>query len=89
MKTLLTIAAQVTDMNSAVFDTRNDFRGCISGIHEILRRQGLLEGRWCLDPNEDLSPGQSEELDRICSTYPELCVPDDTFIRENLDAWLR
>ena len=89
MKTLLTIAAQVTDMNSAVFDTRNDFRGCISGIHEILRRQGLLEGSWCLDPNEDLSPGQSEELDRICSTYPELCVPDDTFIRENLDAWLR
>ncbi|HET8824332.1 MAG TPA: dihydrodipicolinate synthase family protein [Terriglobales bacterium] len=89
MKTLLTIAAQVTDMNSAVFDTRNDFRGCISGIHEILRRQGLLEGRWCLDPNEGLSPGQSEELDRICSTYPELCSPDDTFIRERLDSWLR
>jgi dihydrodipicolinate synthase/N-acetylneuraminate lyase len=88
-KTLLTIAAQVTDMNSAVFDTRNDFRGCIPGIHEVLRRQGLLEGRWCLDPNEDLSPGQSEELDRICSTYPELCIPDDTFIRENLDSWLR
>ena len=88
-KTLLTIAAQVTDMNSAVFDTRNDFRGCIPGIHEVLRRQGLLEGRWCLDPNEDLSPGQSEELDRICSTYPELCLPDDTFIRENLDSWLR
>jgi len=88
-KTLLTIAAQVTDMNSAVFDTRNDFRGCIPGIHEVLRRQGLLVGRWCLDPNEDLSPGQSEELDRICSTYPELCIPDDTFIRENLDSWLR
>ena len=88
-KTLLTIAAQVTHMNSAVFDTRNDFRGCIPGIHEVLRRQGLLEGRWCLDPNEDLSPGQSEELDRICSTYPELCLPDDTFIRENLDSWLR
>ena len=89
MKTLLTIAAQVTDMNSAVFDTRNDFRGCIPGIHEVLRRQGLLEGRWCLDPNEDLSPGQSEELDRICSTYSELCSPDDTFIREHLDSWLR
>jgi dihydrodipicolinate synthase/N-acetylneuraminate lyase len=89
MKRLLTAASQITDMNSAVFDTRNDFRGCISGINEVLRRQGLLEGRWCLDPDEDLSPGQSEELDRISRTYPELCSPDDTFIRENLDAWLR
>jgi dihydrodipicolinate synthase/N-acetylneuraminate lyase len=89
MKRLLTTASQITDMNSAVFDTRNDFRGCISGILEVLRRQGLLEGRWCLDPNEDLSPGQSEELDRVCRAYPELCSPDDSFIRENLDAWLR
>jgi dihydrodipicolinate synthase/N-acetylneuraminate lyase len=89
VKMLLTIAAQITDMNSAVFDTQNDFRGCISGIHEVLRRQGLLEGRWCLNPNEDLSPGQSEELDRVCTAYPELCIPDDAFICENLDAWLR
>jgi len=89
MKTLLTIAAQITDMNSAVFDTRNDFRGCISGIHEVLRRQGLLVGRWSLDPKEDLSLGQNEELDRVCRMYPELCSLDDTFIRENLDAWLR
>lgn len=85
---LLTTAQQVTDMNAAIFDAGNDFRGCIAGIHEVLRRQGLLEGRWCLDPADDLSPFQSEEIDRICRSYPHLREGDDLFIQENLDAWL-
>ncbi|WP_031495164.1 dihydrodipicolinate synthase family protein [Bryobacter aggregatus] len=79
-------ADQVTDMNAALFDVRNHFHGCIAGIHEILRRQGLLRGRWCLNPNEDLSPGQAEELDRVCHAYPHLI--DDAFVKENLDRWL-
>ena len=86
---LLTLAQQVTDMNSAIFDSRNSFRGCIAGIHEVLRRQGLLEGRWCLDSNEDLSAGQAEEIDRVTRAYPQLTEPDDNFIREHLDEWLR
>ena len=85
---LLTTAQQVTDMNAAIFDARNHFHGCIAGIHEVLRRQGLLEGRWCLDPAEDLSPLQSEEIDRICRSYPHLREADDLLIQENLDAWL-
>jgi len=85
---LLTTAQQVTDMNAAIFDARNNFRGCIAGIHEVLRRQGLLEGRWCLDPVENLSPFQSEEIDRICRSYPHLREPDELLIQENLDAWL-
>jgi len=85
---LLTTAQQVTDMNAAIFDVRNDFRGCIAGIHEVLRRQGLLEGRWCLDPAEKLSPSQSEEIDRICRSYPHLREADDLLIQQNLDAWL-
>jgi len=84
---LLTLAAQVTDANAAIFDPAHRFHGCIPGIHEILRRQGLLEGRWCLDPNEELSPGQMEEIDRICQSYPHL--QDDTFVQENLNEWLR
>jgi len=84
---LLTLAARITDANGAVFDAANRFRGCIPGIHEILRRQGLLRGRWCLDPREDLSPGQVEEIDRVCRAYPELA--DDAFVRERLDDWLR
>lgn len=84
---LLTLAAQVTDSNAALFDAANHFHGCIAGIHEILRRQGLLEGRWCLDPNEDLSPGQMDEIDRVCRLYPYLT--DDEFVRENLDTWLK
>ena len=84
---LVTLANQVTDVNAALFDPTHDFRGCIPGIHEILRRQGLLEGRWCLDPNEELSPGQSAEIDRVCRQYPHL--PDDEFVREHLDQWLR
>ncbi len=86
---LLTNAQRVTDMNSAIFDARHQFQGCIPGINEVLRRQGLLEGRWCLDPNEDLSPGQSEEIDRVCKAYPHLVQPDDQLIQENLEDWLR
>jgi dihydrodipicolinate synthase/N-acetylneuraminate lyase len=84
---LLTHAAQVTDANAALFDAANHFHGCIAGIHEILRRQGLLEGRWCLNPSEDLSAGQMEEIDRVCALYPHL--RDDEFVAANLDRWLR
>src|SRR6266705_2259493 len=82
----LTLAQQITDANAAIFDPAHQFRGCIPGIHEILRRQGFLEGRWCLDPREDLSPGQIEEIDRVCRSYPHL--QDDTFVQEHLDDWL-
>lgn len=84
---LLTVAAQVTDMNAALFDPQNNFRGCIAGIHEVLRRQGLLEGRWTLNPDEDLSPGQLDEIDRIYKAYPHLT--DDDFVREHLHEWLK
>ena len=87
LPSLLTLAQQVTDSNAALFDPANQFRGCIAGLHEILRRQGLLEGTWCLDPNEGLSPGQSEEIDRVCSAYPHL--KDDQFVKQHLDTWLR
>jgi dihydrodipicolinate synthase/N-acetylneuraminate lyase len=83
----LTLAAEITDANAALFDAANGFRGCIAGVHEVLRRQGLLAGRWCLNPDEDLSPGQAAEIDRICRAYPHL--NDDTFVREHLDQWLR
>jgi dihydrodipicolinate synthase/N-acetylneuraminate lyase len=76
----------VTDSNAALFDPANDFAGCIPGIHEVLRRQGLLPGTWCLNPKEVLSPGQSEELDRIYRSYPEL--NDDEFVKENLARWM-
>ncbi len=81
------LAAEITDANAAIFDAAHDFRGCIAGIQEVLRRQGLLAGRWCLDPEEDLSPGQAEEIDRIWDAYPHL--RDDAFVREHLDEWLR
>ena len=84
---LLTTGQQITDMNAAIFDPAHSFHGCIPGIHEILRRQGLLAGRWCLDPREDLSPGQMEEIDRVYDGYANL--NDDGFVRENLDRWLR
>ena len=83
---LLTLAQQVTDCNAAFFDTANSFKGCIAGIHEVLRRQGLLEGIWCLNPKESLSPGQSEEIDRVYSMYPEL--NDDEFVKRNIAKWL-
>jgi dihydrodipicolinate synthase/N-acetylneuraminate lyase len=87
IRSLATLASQVTDANAALFDPSNQFRGCIAGLHEILRRQGLLEGTWCLDPQEGLSPGQVEEIDRVCSAYPHLT--DDDFVESNLDKWLR
>jgi dihydrodipicolinate synthase/N-acetylneuraminate lyase len=82
----LTLAIEITDSNAAFFDAANGFRGCIAGIHEVLRRQGLLAGRWCLNPSEDLSPGQMEEIDRVYRAYPHL--NDDTFVRQHLDEWL-
>jgi len=78
---------QLTDANAALFDVANNFHGCIAGINEILARQGLLAGRWCLDPHEDLSPGQAEEIDRVCGAYPHLA--DDAFVAEHRNAWLR
>jgi dihydrodipicolinate synthase/N-acetylneuraminate lyase len=84
---LLALGQQLTDANAALFDARNSFRGCIPGIHEVLRRQGLLAGRHCLDPEEDLSPGQADEIDRVLDAYPHLT--DDDFVRENRDTWLR
>lgn len=83
----LTLAAQVTDCNAALFDAEHGFAGCIPGIHEVLRRQGLLEGTWCLDLNEGLSPGQSEELDRVHRAYPHL--NDDVFVASHSEEWLR
>lgn len=83
---LLTIGADLTDANAALFDPAHQFAGCIPGIHEILRRQGLLAGRWCLDPHEELSPGQGAAIDRVLAAYPHLT--DDEFVREHLDRWL-
>ena len=83
---LLRRGVEVTDANAAFFDAANGFAGCIAGIHEVLRRQGLLEGTWTLDPHEAMSPGQSEEIDRVYRAYPHL--NDDAFVRENLDRWL-
>lgn len=83
----LTLAQQITDANAAFFDPRHNFAGCIAGIHEVLRRQGLLQGTWCLDEQESLSAGQSEEIDRVYSAYPHLS--DDAFVRDHLDEWLR
>jgi dihydrodipicolinate synthase/N-acetylneuraminate lyase len=83
---LLALDAPVTDANSAFFDVANGFAGCIAGCHEVLRRQGLLEGIWCLDPAEGLSPGQAAEIERVCAAYPELA--DDAFVRDNVARWL-
>ena len=82
----LTLAAEITDASAAVRDAAHDYRGAWPGIHEVLRRQGLLEGRWCPDPDRDLSPGQVEEIDRVCGAYPHL--QDDAFVQEHLDRWL-
>jgi dihydrodipicolinate synthase/N-acetylneuraminate lyase len=83
---MLAMANRITDSNAAFFDAKNNFAGCIVGLHEVLRRQGLLEGLWTLDPEEILSPGQKEEIDRVYSIYPDL--NDDAFVWENLDKWL-
>ena len=83
---ILALDSKVTDANSALFDVAHDFAGCIAGCHEVLRRQGLLEGIWCLDPEEGLSPGQAGEIDRVCAAYPEM--NDDAFVKENLSRWM-
>lgn len=83
---VLVLANEVTDANAAFFDAANGFRGCIAGLHEVLRRQGLLEGIWCLDPDETLGPGQREEIDRVYAAYPHL--NDDVFVEKHLDQWL-
>lgn len=82
----LELGIKITDSNAAFFDAANNFAGCIVGLHEVLRRQGLLEGLWTLNPQEVLSPGQKEEIDRVYRSYPEL--NDDEFVKENLDQWL-
>jgi dihydrodipicolinate synthetase family protein len=83
---LLALDARVTDCNSAFFDVANNFHGCIAGCHEVLRRQGLMEGIWCLDPEEGLSPGQMQEIDRVCNEHADLS--DDEFVAANLQKWL-
>ena len=83
---LLAEAARLTDCNRAIFDAANGFAGCIPGCHEVLRRQGLLAGVWCLDPGEVLSPGQAEAIARVAACYPEMT--DDAFVRANLGRWL-
>ena len=83
---VLALDSRVTDCNAAFFDVANDFRGCIAGCHEVLRRQGLLEGIWCLNPEEGLSPGQSEAIDRVCRVHADLS--DDAFVAANRDRWL-
>ncbi len=82
----LTLNGQVTDCNAAFFDVANNFKGCIAGVHEVLRRQGLLEGIWCLNQEESLSAGQLDEIDRVYKEYPNL--NDDAFVAENLNKWL-
>ena len=83
---LLRLGAEVTDSNAAFFDAANGFHGCIAGLHEVLRRQGLLEGLWCLDEQETLSPGQLAEIDRVYAAYPHL--NDDDFVMRHRDEWL-
>ncbi len=83
---LLALDSRVTDCNSAFFDVAHGFAGCIPGCHEVLRRQGLLKGIWCLDPNETLSPGQAAEIDRVYREHADLC--DDAFVAQNLARWL-
>jgi Dihydrodipicolinate synthase/N-acetylneuraminate lyase len=82
----LTKNAQLTDANAVVFDAANNFHGCIPGIHEVLRRQGIFESTACLNPDEKLSPGQAAELDRVSKAYPWLV--DDKFVAKNLSKWL-
>ena len=83
---LLSLAQEITDANAVIFDAANNYKGCIPGIHEVLRRQGLFQGTWCLDENEKLSPGQAEQIERVYRSYPHL--NDDDFVGENLKRWL-
>lgn len=83
---MLTRAVEITDANAAFFDPAHGFAGCIPGIHEVLRRQGLIPGTWCLNPHEVLSAGQTEEISRVHASYPHL--NDDAFVREHLAEWL-
>ena len=83
---LLTLAAQVTDCNAAFFDAANGYAGCIAGIHEVLRRQGLMANTLCLSEREQLSPGQAEEIDRVWHAHPHL--NDDEFVQRHLEQWL-
>ncbi|MGF1584260.1 MAG: dihydrodipicolinate synthase family protein [Bacteroidales bacterium] len=87
LQELLSLNVSITDCNAAFFDPANNFAGCIAGIHEVLRRQGILEGLWTLDENEVLSPGQMEEIDRVYRQYPEL--NDDSFVSENIQKWMK
>jgi hypothetical protein len=84
---MLVRSIEVTDSNAAFFDAANAFAGCIAGLHEVLRRQGLLEGVWCINPKETLGAGQVAEIDRVYAAYPHL--NDDAFVAENRDRWLR
>jgi len=83
---MLTLAQEITDANGVIFDAANNYKGCIPGIHEVLRRQGLFQGNWCLDENEKLSPGQAGQIERVYRSYPHL--NDDDFVDENLERWL-
>ena len=83
---LLALDSKVTDCNSAFFDVAHEFHGCIAGCHEVLRRQGLFEGNWCLDPQEGLSPGQAAEISRVIASYPEF--DDSAFVAANLERWM-
>lgn len=83
---VLRLGTEITDCNAAFFDAANGYRGCIAGLHEVLRRQGLLEGTWCLNECESLSPGQMEEINRVYKSYPHL--NDDTFVAMHRDEWL-
>jgi dihydrodipicolinate synthase/N-acetylneuraminate lyase len=83
---LLSVGAELTDANAAIFDASNCYAGCIPGIHEVLRRQGLFDGRWCLNSGEDLSPGQLEDIERVCASYIDL--NDDEFVTKHLNEWL-
>lgn len=82
---LLTLGQEITDANAAFFDPNNHFKGSIAGINEVLTRQGILKGNWCLLDKEKLSPNQSDEIDRVYAEYPHL--NDDEFVKSNLEKW--
>ena len=84
---MMTLNVQVTDVNAAAFDAANNFRGAVPGVLEMLRRQGLVEGTWCLNPKETLSSGQVAEINRVCAAYPDL--NDAPLVEAKLDEWLR